>query len=136
MRMPDEDDPGPDKSSGLSKSAIAKDVFQRAKSLFAKVFKVIWNFSEFFLPAAEQIPIVGAGVSFLAKAIDLLIQTTRNYRDIFLKAAQLFEQVGFFSIRFEMLMEAESAGAQLHPKYVSVMFMISATRSHYPHCHG
>ncbi|KAH6611841.1 hypothetical protein C7974DRAFT_85673 [Boeremia exigua] len=117
MPEPEDDETGTEKSSGISKKAIAKDVFQRAKTIFAKVFKVIWNFSEFFLPAAEQIPIVGAGVSFLAKAIDLLIQTTRNYRDIFLKAAQLFEQVGFFSIRFEMLMEAESAGAELHPKF-------------------
>ena len=125
MPMPDdEDEPGTARSSGSSNRAIAKDIFQRAKNLFAKEFKVIWTFSEFFLPAAGQIPIVGAGVTFLAKAIDLLVQTTKNYRDIFLKAAQLFEQVGFFSIRFEMLMEAENAGAQLHPKYVSVFRIV------------
>ena len=132
MPMPDEDETEKSESRGSSNKAIVKDAFQRAKNLFAKVFKVIWNFSEFFLPAAGQIPIVGAGVAFLAKAIDSLIQTTKNYREIFLKAAQLFEQVGFFSMRFEMLMEAESAGVQMHPKYVSVFFIVCALCYHYP----
>lgn len=127
MQIPDEDETDEPESDGSSKKVIIKDAFQRAKNLFAKVFKVIWSFSEFFLPAAGKIPIVGAGVEFLAKAIDLLIQTTRNYREIFLKAAQLFEQVGFFSMRFEMLMEAENAGAQLHPKYVSVFSIVRTT---------
>ncbi|KAJ9634907.1 hypothetical protein H2199_008771 [Coniosporium tulheliwenetii] len=126
MQIPDEDETDEPESDGSSKKVIIKDAFQRAKNLFAKVFKVIWSFSEFFLPAAGKIPIVGAGVEFLAKAIDLLIQTTRNYREIFLKAAQLFEQVGFFSMRFEMLMEAENAGAQLHPKYRQFLHRIMA----------
>jgi hypothetical protein len=97
-----------------------KNALERAKYIFAKAFKVIWNFWEFFQPAIKEIPIAGAGVEFLAKAIDLLIRATQNYQEIFVKAAQLFEQVGFFSMRFEMLMEAESEGARLHPKYVSI----------------
>ena len=97
-----------------------KNAFERAKYIFAKVFKVIWNFWEFFQPAIKEIPFAGAGVEFLAKAIDLLIRATQNYQEIFVKAAQLFEHVGFFSMRFEMLMEAESEGARLHPKYVSL----------------
>ncbi|EKJ68749.1 hypothetical protein FPSE_11080 [Fusarium pseudograminearum CS3096] len=115
------------KSKEVDKMQVSKvkNAFERAKYIFAKVFKVIWNFWEFFQPAVKEIPIAGAGVEFLAKAIDLLIRATQNYQEIFVKAAQLFEHVGFFSMRFEMLMEAESEGARLHPKYVSIFFAVS-----------
>ncbi|KAI9758938.1 MAG: hypothetical protein M1840_003621 [Geoglossum simile] len=126
IRSPEEDKPKKLESGGFLSKAFFKDAFERAKDLFQKVFQVIWRFSNFLIPAAEKIPIVGAGVSFLAQAIDLLIQTTKNYRDIFIKAAQLFEQVGFFSMRFEMFMEAQSAGADLPPKYVQFLNCILA----------
>ncbi|RFN52963.1 neutral amino acid permease [Fusarium flagelliforme] len=116
------------KSKDVDKMQVSKvkSAFERAKYIFAKVFKVIWNFWEFFQPALKEIPFAGAGVEFLAKAIDLLIRATQNYQAIFVKAAQLFEQVGFFSMRFEMLMEAESEGARLHPKYTQFLHSIMA----------
>ncbi|KAF0639958.1 hypothetical protein FPSE5266_11080 [Fusarium pseudograminearum] len=116
------------KSKEVDKMQVSKvkNAFERAKYIFAKVFKVIWNFWEFFQPAVKEIPIAGAGVEFLAKAIDLLIRATQNYQEIFVKAAQLFEHVGFFSMRFEMLMEAESEGARLHPKYTQFLHSIMA----------
>ena len=103
--------------TGIDKSFF-KSAFRRAKSVFERVFQVIWKFSDFFLPAASSIPFIGSGVSFLAKAVEILISTTMNYRAIFIKAAELFEQVGFFSMRFEVLMEAERAGVQIHHKFV------------------
>jgi hypothetical protein len=112
------DDP---ESERYAEKAFFKDALRRARGVFSKVLEVIWGFSEFFIPIAIEIPIVGVGVSFLAQAINLLIATTQEYREIFVKAAHLFEQVGFFSLRFEMLMEAESEGAKLHPKYVSIL---------------
>lgn len=112
-------DEGSDEGHGLLDPAHLKKGFARAKKLFKNVFKVLWKFSGFVIPAASTIPIIGSGVSFLAQAIGILIDTTAAYRQIFIKAAELFEQVGFFSMRFEMLMEAENAGAKVHPKFVS-----------------
>lgn len=71
------------------------------------------------MPIAATIPIIGSGMSFLSQAIQILIDTTKDYRAIFTKAAELFEQVGFFSMRFDMLLEAERDGAKVHPKFVS-----------------
>ncbi|CAN9169492.1 unnamed protein product [Alternaria alternata] len=124
--------PGKDKSEKsepvnfLSK-AFFKDAFDRAKGIFKEVFKVLWRFSSFLVPAAEKIPIVGAGVSFLVQAIELLIQTTQDYRDIFIKAGQLFVEAGFFTMRFEILMEAQSAGAVLPPQHVHLLNRILAS---------
>jgi hypothetical protein len=83
------------------------------------MFEVIWKFKDFLLPMATSIPLFGAGITFVTKAIELLIETTQNYRAIFIKAGELFQQVGFFSMRFEMLMEAENTGARINRKYVS-----------------
>ena len=112
---------GPEESEHydvLSKEFF-KNAFRRARDLFAKVFQVIWRFADFLMPIAEKIPIVGAGVTFLHKAIDLLITATKDYHSIFIKAAELFEQVGFFSMRFEMLMEAENEGVKMNHRFVS-----------------
>ena len=124
-RILDTEDPGDDDvdegdQTGMFSKANLKNGFKRAATIFGKVFQVIWKFSEFFMPMATSIPFVGSGVTLLTKAIELLIVTTKNYRAIFAKAGELFEQVGFFSMRFEMLMEAESAGAKIHAKYVSM----------------
>lgn len=105
--------------AGLFSKAFFTDAFHRAKDLFAKVFRVIWKFHEFFLsPVAEGIPLFGSGVTLLTRAIEVLIQATKDYRDIFVKAAELFEQIGFFGMRFEMLMVAESAGVKVPTKFV------------------
>ncbi len=115
-----DDDGDADEQSVFLSKATLKLGFQRAKTLFQKVFQVIWKFSDFFMPMASSIPFVGSGVTLLAKAIELLIVTTKDYRAIFTKAGELFEQVGFFSMRFEMLMEAERDGARVHVKFVSL----------------
>ena len=99
--------------------AYLKRGFKKAKKIFKTVFQVLWKFSGFLMPVAATILIVGSGMSFLSQAIQVLIDTTKDYRAIFTKAAELFEQVGFFSMRFEMLMEAETDGAKVHPKFVS-----------------
>jgi len=108
----------------VSKRARVRHAFTATKKVFAKIFEVLWNFSGFFLPAAASIPFVGAGVDLLAKAINLLIDTTKNYHEIFQKASQIFEHAGFFSMRFAMLQEAENAGAKLDSRYVSVFFSV------------
>ncbi|TLD07789.1 hypothetical protein PgNI_10312 [Pyricularia grisea] len=113
--------------AGLFSKAFFTDAFHRAKDLFAKVFRVIWKFHEFFLsPVAEGIPLFGSGVTLLTRAIEVLIQATKDYRDIFVKAAELFEQIGFFGMRFEMLMVAESAGVKVPTKFVHFLNKIMA----------
>jgi hypothetical protein len=116
---PEEDETDPAEPHGPFSRSRAKKVFKNAKTVFKNVFKVIWKFSEFFMPMATSIPFVGSGVTLMTKAIEILIITTKDYRQIFSKAAELFEQVGFFSMRFDMLMEAEKAGAQVNRKFVS-----------------
>lgn len=100
-------------------------MFKKAKEIFKGVFIVIWKFSDFFMPAATSIPFIGSGVTLMVKAIELLIVTTKDYREIFTKAAELFEQVGFFSMRFDILLEAEKKGAEVHPKFVSARIMFA-----------
>ncbi|KAJ8118468.1 hypothetical protein OPT61_g548 [Boeremia exigua] len=106
--------------------AYVKKVFKNAKKVFVTVFKVIWKFADFFMPMATSIPFIGSGVTLMTKAIELLIITTKDYREIFAKASELFEQVGFFSMRFEMLIQAQQAGAQLHRKFVQFLNVIIA----------
>lgn len=105
-----------------------RSMLATAKRVFKGVFSVIWKFQEFLMPMASSIPFVGAGVTLLSKSIELLIETTKNYHEIFASAANLFEQVGFFSMRFDLVMEAQKAGATVHPKFVSEQ------RQPYPFC--
>ncbi|CAN9168897.1 unnamed protein product [Alternaria alternata] len=121
IRNPGKDKSEKSESVNFLSKAFFKDAFERAKGLFKEVFKVLWRFSSILTPAAENIPIVGVGVSFLVQAIELLIQTTQNYHAIFIKAGQLFEEAGFFTMRFEILMKAQSAGAVLPPEYVGFL---------------
>ncbi|KAF1918595.1 hypothetical protein BDU57DRAFT_566922 [Ampelomyces quisqualis] len=116
----------PEERHGLFHPAYLKRGFAKAKNIFKTVFQVLWKFSGFLMPVAATIPIVGSGMSFLSQAIQILIDTTKSYRAIFAKAAELFEQVGFFSMRFEMLMEAENEGAKVHPKFVQFLNVILA----------
>ncbi|KAL6703217.1 hypothetical protein ACN47E_010079 [Coniothyrium glycines] len=109
----------------FSKEYLKKG-FRRAKNLFQTIFQVIWKFSDFLMPMAQSIPFVGSGVTLLTKAIEILITTTQDYQAIFTKAAEVFEQVGFFSMRFEMLIEAETAGAKVHHKFVQFLNVILA----------
>jgi hypothetical protein len=95
-----------------------KSSFTKAKKTFKLVFNVIWKLQEFLLPMAASIPFVGAGVTLLSKSIELLVETTKNYYEIFTNVADLFEQIGFFSMRFDMVMEAQKAGTTVHPKFV------------------
>ncbi|RYO26722.1 hypothetical protein AA0113_g12398 [Alternaria arborescens] len=101
-----------------------RSMFEKAKTIFFGVFRVIWKFQEFLMPMATSIPFVGAGVTLLSKSIELLVETTKNYHEIFISAANLFEQVGFFSMRFDMVMEAQKAGATVHPKFVQFLSVI------------
>jgi hypothetical protein len=108
----------PEERHGFFDSKTLKRASTKAKQIFKTVFTVLWKFSGFLMPAAATIPIIGSGLSFLSQAIQILINTTKNYHAILEKAAELFEQVGFFSMRFDMLMEAEKDGASVHPKFV------------------
>lgn len=118
----------PEESHGFFDSKTLKRASKKAKQIFKTVFTVLWKFSGFLMPAAATIPIIGSGMSFLSQAIQILIDTTKNYHAIFIKAAELFEQVGFFSMRFDMLMEAERDGATVHSKFVS--YFIQAGSGH------
>ncbi|KNG51777.1 neutral amino acid permease [Stemphylium lycopersici] len=101
-----------------------RSMLATAKRVFKGVFSVIWKFQEFLMPMASSIPFVGAGVTLLSKSIELLIETTKNYHEIFASVANLFEQVGFFSMRFDLVMEAQKAGATVHPKFVKFLSVI------------
>jgi hypothetical protein len=129
LSVEDKEDNKDDKDDRDGRRKYIKRIFSNAKKVFSRVFKVIWKFSDFFLPMATSIPFVGSGVTLLTKAIELLIQTTKDYREIFVKAAELFEQVGFFSMRFEMLMEAERDGAKVHQKFVSAPCRLASHES-------
>lgn len=107
-----------EKSAGLHRDFF-RDAFRRAKSILERVFKVVWKFADFIMLAAGNMTVIGPGITLIQKAIGVLIEATKNYREIFIKAAELFEQVGFFSMRFEMFMEAEAAGVEMPTTFVS-----------------
>ncbi|XP_014562258.1 hypothetical protein COCVIDRAFT_21733 [Bipolaris victoriae FI3] len=101
-----------------------KSILTKPKKIFKGVFRVIWKLHAFLEAMASSIPFAGAGVTLVVKSIELLIETTEKYREIFDSAAVMFHEVGFFSMRFDMVMEAQKAGAAVHPKFVKFLNII------------
>lgn len=97
----------------------SKSILTKPKKILKGVLRVIWKLHAFLEAMASSIPFAGAGVTLVVQCIELLIETTEKYRQIFDSVADMFQEVGFFSMRFDMVMEAQKAGAAVHPKFVS-----------------
>ncbi|EUC28197.1 hypothetical protein COCCADRAFT_9383 [Bipolaris zeicola 26-R-13] len=108
---------------GSDKDAVA-DLEGHHNTHTQGVLRVIWKLHAFLEAMASSIPFAGAGVTLVVQCIELLIETTEKYRQIFDGAADMFQEVGFFSMRFDMVMEAQKAGAAVHPKFVKFLNVI------------